>query len=59
MRELLKGRKAYGIAAVVVALGLYGVASGDMTIPEAIDYVLGGSALAAVRAAIAKIASGA
>ena len=54
MRELLKGRKSYLIAAVVIAVGVYGVASGEMSITEGIDYVLGGGALATVRAAIAK-----
>jgi hypothetical protein len=55
MREYLKGKKAYGVAALAVLLGVYGWATGELTPLQAIDYVLGGSALSSMRAAIAKL----
>ena len=55
IRATVYGRKVYIVAALAVALGVYGQVAGEMTTLEAIDYVLGGAGLAAGRAAFAKL----
>ena len=52
MRDRLKGKKAYMFAALAVALGAWGWSTGELTVLEAVDYVISGGAIAAVRAAI-------
>ena len=52
MREKLKGKKSYLFAGFAVALGAWGVLTGELTPLEALNYLLGGGALAAVRGAI-------
>jgi len=52
MKLYLKGKKSYLFAGLAIAYGLWGVAAGEMTMVEAVDYLLAGGALAAVRDAI-------
>jgi len=52
MREKVKGKKTYVFAVLAVALGVWGIASGDMTQTEGITYILNGGALGAIRGAI-------
>ena len=51
-REQLKGKKAYLFAALAVGLGAWGWYAGELSAREALEYVISGGALAAVRAAI-------
>lgn len=65
MWKKLQGLKAYLVAAAVVGYGVYMGVSGVMAWTElqcevsgcatVVDYVLGGSGLAAMRAAVAKV----
>lgn len=52
MRDKLKGKKSYMIAACVIALGAYGVWTGDISVKEGLTYLLGGGALASMRDAL-------
>ncbi len=52
MRKFLKGKKSYAVAVAAIALGGWGLASGELSTFEAINYIPGGGALSAVRGAI-------
>jgi len=51
----LSGYKTYVVAGVMVLYGAAMYAVGDMTLQEAIMFVLNGGGLAALRAGIAKV----
>jgi len=58
MKDLMKfvdGNKSYLVAVAAVLYGVYMGVWGDMSTMEAVNYVLGGGALAAVRSAMKKL----
>jgi hypothetical protein len=52
MRAKLKGKKSYIVSVLAIGLGVLGVATGEMTWIQGIEFILGGGALAAARDAI-------
>ena len=54
MRKFLQGKKSYALAGAAVIVAVYGQLSGELTTTEALEWLVGGGALATVRAAIAK-----
>jgi len=58
MKDLMKfvdGNKSYLVAVAAVLYGVYMGVWGDMSTMEAVNHVLGGGALAAVRSAMKKL----
>lgn len=55
MLKFLDGNKSYIVAAAAVLYGVYMGVFGGMETMEAVNYVLGGGALGAVRSAMKKI----
>ena len=53
--DMLEGKKSYLVALMAVGYGVYMGWTGAMPWPEVVDYVLGGSALVAVKSALNKV----
>ena len=53
--EVLSGYKTYLVAMAAVAYGLWMGSTGGMPWPDVVNYLLGGSGLAAMRAAVEKV----
>lgn len=51
---MLQGKKSYIVAAATVLYGVLGLVLGHLTPDQAMQLILGGSGLAALRAGIAK-----
>ena len=55
LMKMVDGYKSYLVALAAVAYGVWMGWSGEMPWSEVVNYVLGGSALAAVKSAINKV----
>lgn len=53
--EQLKGYKTYIVASLAVIYALTGLLSGQLTVTQAVAYILSSGGLAALRGAIAKV----